>query len=63
MSQIPQVLVSELSRNDILQHRPVERQVGDETLELGILLLELAQSLHLRGHRSRRGGLRLWSAR
>lgn len=40
----------ELSRDDILQHRLVPRQVSDQPLELEVLFLELAQPLHLRWH-------------
>ena len=41
---------SELSRDDILQHRLVQRQVSDQPFELGVLFLKLAQALHLRWH-------------
>jgi hypothetical protein len=32
---------------DVLQHRLVEGQIRDNLLQLAVLLLELAQSLHL----------------
>lgn len=38
------------SRDDILEHRFVEAQVSDQSLPLGVLLLELAQPPHLRRH-------------
>ena len=41
------------SRDDILQHRLVERQVSDQPLELGLLIFELAQTPHLRRHQPR----------
>lgn len=44
---------SELSRDDILQHRLVQAEIGHQPLELGILFLELAQPLHLRRHQTR----------
>ena len=39
---------SELSRDDILQHGLVQAEISYQALELGVLLLELAQPLHLR---------------
>mgnify|MGYP007135350194 CR=1 FL=1 len=41
---------SELSPDDVLQHLLVERQVRHDLPQPGILLLKLAQPLHLRRH-------------
>ncbi len=38
---------SKLSPNGVLQHLFVQRQVGDDPLQLGVLVLELLQPPHL----------------
>jgi len=38
---------SKVSADDVLQHRLVEGQIRDDLLQLAVLFLELAQSLHL----------------
>lgn len=39
---------SELSPDDVLQHLTIQREIGDELPELGVLVLELLQTPHLR---------------
>ena len=43
---------SELSRDDILQHGLVERQVRNQALQLRVLFLKLTQALHLGRHQA-----------
>ena len=38
---------SELSADDVLQHLPVQREIGDELAQLRILVIELLQPAHL----------------
>src|ERR1700729_1580659 len=39
-----------LSLDDVLQHLLVEREIGDDPLQLAVLLLQLLQPLNFRRH-------------
>jgi hypothetical protein len=38
----------EFSADDILQHLAIQRQIGGDLLQLGVLLLKLLEAAHLR---------------